>query len=297
MPVNIFGVALSFVSTALYAGSNILDSFFSNKIVTYVTPLIFLSSLFGLIITPIVWFFSPPQILPLPLFAILLAIVGIQIAYQYPYYWSLRLTDTSVVTSLFSLGKIITPLIAFFLLGERLSESQYIGFILIICSATALTLDIKKLRFNTAFYLMLFTSLILSISAILEKYLYNHGVGWGSVIIYIALLQFFISGLCMLIPKHKKELATLFGNVRRIGVPYLLEEMGTWGGDVTSAWGLFLIPVSVLRALGSTQPLFVLAYTLLFERKLPDYFKEDGELPLKKITFYVLIVLGTILVL
>ena len=66
-----------------------------------------------------------------------------------------------VVNALFSLGKIAVPFFAFFLVHERISDIQYLGFFIIIFSSLALTLNIRRLHLNTSFFLMLFVSIIL----------------------------------------------------------------------------------------------------------------------------------------
>src|SRR5206468_147478 len=109
------------------------------------------------------------------LLAVAAGIALIEVVYQFPYYWSFRKTDTSIVTSLFSFGKILVPFLAFFVVKERLSVHQYIAYFGITVCATLLAFDPKKFRLNRAAWLMLGVSAILSVQTVLYKYAFDQG--------------------------------------------------------------------------------------------------------------------------
>ena len=46
--------------------------------------------------------------------------------YQIPYYYAVKHVDTSIMAALFSIGKIIVPILAYFVVGEHLTSSQYV---------------------------------------------------------------------------------------------------------------------------------------------------------------------------
>jgi drug/metabolite transporter (DMT)-like permease len=129
--------------------------------------------------TATVFIVDPPYMLSGRFFGIALIIAIIEIGYLFPYYWSLREIDTSVVASLFSLGKVFIPLFAFFVLSERLALIQYFGFFLIIGSSAALSFDRTKLKLNRSFFFMAIVSLVLMGEAILYKYSFAAGATWG----------------------------------------------------------------------------------------------------------------------
>jgi hypothetical protein len=78
----------------------------------------------------------------------------------------------------------------------------------------------------------------------------------------------------------------------------LLAQFLTWAGEAAGAYAIYLIPVSVVKGITGTQPLFVLVYALLLGRILPSLFKEDRAPTaiLRKAVFLVLMIAGTVFV-
>lgn len=173
MSVYLLGILSAFSEPILHAWSNILDNYFANKIFRRLAPLIFLSSMVGVCMLPLVWFLDAPSLVSFKLGSILFVISVIEVLYLYPYYWSLRHADTSIVASLFSLGKIFVPVLAFFLVDERLTALQYSGFFILVIANILITFDFQKMRLNKAFALMFMVSFILSLQAVLLKYTYE----------------------------------------------------------------------------------------------------------------------------
>ena len=298
MPYYFIGVIVALACALLHAGANILDSYFSNKIFNRLATLIFISNIIGFIFLPFILFFNHPHYLALPILGIIFIIATIEILYQYPYYWSLRHTDTSIVTSLFSLGKILTPLLAFLIVGEHLSWYQYAGFFLIILSSSLLTFDLKKLRFNRAFLLMLLVSIILSVQAVLYKYVFDAGAGYGSVLLWVYLFGFVISSGSMFIPQNFNDFRTSSRKVKEYGFMFTITQLLSWGGEVAGTYALFLLPVSIYKGITSTQSIFVLVIALVFARKAPHLFREylGKEGILKKVALFLMMIVGTVFV-
>src|SRR5882724_12065809 len=155
VPSYVIGITSAFLAPIQDSWAVILDSYFSNRIFKRITTLILLSSTVNVVILPFVWLGGHPHLIPVKLVEIVVAISLIEVLYQYPYYWSFRKADTSVVTSLFSFGKIIVPVLAYFMVKERLSVIQYVGYFGITIGATLLAFDWRKFRFNQAAFLML----------------------------------------------------------------------------------------------------------------------------------------------
>lgn len=286
------GILSAFVDPIFHAWANILDNYFSNKLFERLTPLVFFSACVGLLILPIIWFFSPPSLISFRLGAILFLISVIEVFYLYPYFWSLRHADTSVVASLFSLGEIVVPLLAFLLVGERLTALQYAGFFVLIFASVFVTLDIRKMRLNRAFVLMLLVSTILALQSVLLKYVYTQGVGWGSSIVWMTVFQFIVAGACVLFQRSQADFK---GSLEKFKSAWLLligVEFLSWGGNLAGSYALYLIPASVMKGITSTQPVFVLIYALLFVRVWPNLFREylgKKDIAKKAISFAVMI--------
>ena len=296
MPSYLTGVLVAFIEPVAHAWSNVIDSNFSNHVFPKLSVLVFFGMVFNLVFLPFVIVVSHPHLLSFQLEGLIFCIALIEVLYLFPYYWSLRTTDTSIVASLFSLGEAAIPVLAFIFLHERLHAFQYVGFAIIIMSAIALTLDIKKLRFNRSFFLMLGASLILAVEAILYKYIYLQGASWGSVVVPGTLFQILIA-LPFALSAGKGALKDGFLKIRSVGKLYVINEFLGSAGNLSSSFAVFALPVSIAKAISGSQPAFVLAYAYLFGGK-NDFFKEgvSKREGVKKFFFFALTIVGTILV-
>lgn len=274
MPQYVVGVIAAFGSPVFHGLSNILDNYLANNIFNRLALLVFMSSVTGLVLLPVVFFLDPPGLLTAPLLIVAFGIAAIEILYLYPYYWSLRTADTSIVASLFSFTRLFVPVLAFFLIGERLPTLQYAGLVLIVTASIFLTLDLRRLRFNPALFLMLFVGAILALEAVLVKYLFDHGVSWGTGVAWISIFEFLIALMIVLIPANLREVRVSLQKIKAFGAPFVLNEILGWAGNMTSYYAVFLIPVSVAKAIGSTQSAFVLLFALLLSKKYPHMLHE-----------------------
>jgi len=298
MSEYVIGILAAFAEPVFHAWANILDNYLSNKLFDRLTPLIFFSSVIGLIVLPFIWFLDPPHAVSVMNAAILIVISLIEILYLYPYFWSLRRADTSVVASLFSLGKIFVPLIAFFLVGERLTGLQYLGFFIITAASVLLALDVRKMKLNSAIVLMLLVSIVLAAQTVLLKYVYEHGVGWGTSIVWMTILQVVIAGVFMLTPQNIAEAKKSWSKMKSLGTLLVGIELLSTAGTLGSSYALYLIPVSVAQGIAGTQPIFALLYAILFVRLSPKFFKEYlGKKDIaKKVVLFVITIVGAVLV-
>ena len=298
MPNYVISVLIAFLEPVLHAWSNILDNYFSNTLFPNLAVLLFFGTLLNVVFLPLVLFFDPFVGVPLSLLWILAIIAVVNVAYAFPYYWALRHADTSVVASLFSLGKIFVPLLAFLIVGEVLLLPQYIGFGLIILSSALLTLDLRKLKINKAFFLMLLVSFVLSFQTILYKYVFEAGVNWGSVVATLTLMELIIAAGIMFALMRPRAILDDLRTIRTNWKLFVTQQGLEWGGNVSASYAVSALPVTVAQSIVGTQPLFVLVYALLFGKKLGHVFKEQtarGDLA-KKGVLFALTIIGTVLV-
>ena len=89
----------------------------------------------------------------LPSLTVIFIVGAIDVFYQIPYYIALRKVDTLITVALFSLGKVSVPILAYFIVGEKLSIMQYVGFGIILLSSFLLNFNRKQLKLNIAFFL------------------------------------------------------------------------------------------------------------------------------------------------
>ena len=151
----------------MHSLSCIIDAHFSNSIFNKTTSLIFYATITNIIIIPFLFLFGTPT---LPSLTVIFIVGAIDVFYQIPYYIALRKVDTLITVALFSLGEVSVPILAYFIVGEKLSIMQYVGFGIILLSSFLLNFNRKQLKLNIAFFLMLIMSLALSLASVLEKY-------------------------------------------------------------------------------------------------------------------------------
>lgn len=297
MSAYIIGIVAVLVGTLLHACANIIDNYLSEKLYRRLTSLIFFTSAINIaLLVPVVIFNHPGMFTRNSIFLILL-ISCTNVFYQYPYFKALRSEDTSVVTSLFSLAKILTPLLAFLMVGEHLVFHQYVGFFLIILSSVFLTFDIKKLRFTGALMLMLIVSLLLTLQSILYKKLYEE-ITWSTTVFWTTIFDLVISYLTVIVLNKHHELKLFFRTLKKNGGIIVLNQGFTWGGEVVGIYALKEIPVSVFEGISSTQPVFVLLIALFFMKRKPEFFREliDKHSLVKKLVLFVIMLIGAVLI-
>lgn len=297
MTIPFSHLASALISPALHAWANTIDNLFSERYQNQVTFLIAISKLFQLLlILPLYIWLQPSLSVPGPLVWLLVAGAVIDFVYVYPYFWALAHTDTSVVAALFSIGKIILPVLTWLLLGEQLNPLQYAGFFLIILAGLMLTFDWRKFHLNRAALYMLLSSLLLSIGAIMEKYVLMQGVAWESVTMLTMLIECGIGMALLLARPRLSWMLWRVASARTKGL-FAGEAMLSMIGNAGSVFAMSLLPLSILKAISSTQHLFIALYARLFHRALPGYFKESSThlSPALKIAGLLLTVLGTAL--
>src|SRR5579863_890403 len=203
----------AFVPAIFDAGGNIIDGYLSNRFFKQPIILLFYIAIIELCLLPCFLLFQHPQVLHGPTLALFAIIGGLEIAYIAIYLLALLTDDTSVVVSMFSLGKVVVPLFAFFLVGEELTAQKYIAFFVIIVSTTLLTLHMEsgRVRFNKSLWLMLSSSVLHGVEGVLYKVALEQ-VTWATGFAYTTL--FSTVGLVILTLFQWRQIALHFSSFR-----------------------------------------------------------------------------------
>jgi len=291
-------ILIAFISPILHGFANVLDNYLTNKLFKSVWTLTFYSTFFNILFLPLVFFIEIPGLPPISLLPFFFLVAVIEVLYLYPYYKALQNDDTSVVSSLFSLGKIFVPVFAFLFVGEVLTITQYLGFFIIILGSAALTLnDYRTLRFNKSFFYMLVCSILLAIEAVVYKYLFEN-VSWSTGFVWTTLFSSAIIFCFLLVPKLRKDIRAQTSDLKRNVPIFALEELLTFGGSAASTFAISLVPVTLAKSIGAFQPFFVLIYALILGKSFPHIFREsvDRRSIVKKFMLFAIMVIGIILI-
>lgn len=281
----------------LHGFANVIDNHFTNNLFKRTTTLVFFATFTNLLFLPIILLLDFPNLITLKQVPFFLILGLTDIGYMYPYYKALQNDDTSVVVSLFSLGKIFVPLFAFLLLGEVLTTTQYLGFFIIILCATLLTLN-GKFRLNASFYWMILCTIIIAFEIVLYKYVFMT-ISWGTAFTWATLFSFFFALLFIFITKTRGDIISQIKTFKDNFSLFAFEEFLTFSGSAASTFAISLTSVTLVSAISSFQPIIVLLYALILGHFFPRIFKEDTTMKsiVKKIFLFIVMVLGVIIIL
>ena len=281
-----------------HALSCIIDSHLSNNIFKKIPSLVFYATISNILIIPFLFFFGTPTIPSLEILVVLLLISVIEVFYQVPYYLALRSIDTSIVVALFALGEITLPILAYFIVDEKLSFFQYSGFGIILLSTFLLNFDIKKLKLNIAFALMLIVSVLLSLSSVLSKYSLQN-VDFVTVLFWISLFTTFINFSFLILPQNRQDIISTFPRYAKKFKLFLLNELFYQVGTLAGVAALAYLPVLVVESIGSSQSIFTLLLGFVLYKIFGNRFKENltRQEVIKKLISFSAIIIGINMVL
>ena len=157
--MNWFLIAL--IPPALWSATNHLDKYLISKYFkgSGVGALMVFSSLIGVFLLPIIIILHP-EVLSISLNSILIAINGfLYILAVLPYFYALQKDEASICVPLFQLIPVFSYVLAYFILGETLTNNQILGGLLVVAGAIGISLDLsnkKKIKFKKeVFWLMM----------------------------------------------------------------------------------------------------------------------------------------------
>ncbi|UCE16738.1 MAG: DMT family transporter [Candidatus Bathyarchaeota archaeon] len=289
------------IAPILWAGTDVIDKYilanhiknpFSYQLLTALTtaPLPFLLFL----LTPISYSFPWSLLTMLAAFVLFSSFVL--------YFKAMAVEEASRVISFVYVGPIFVLPLAFIFLGESLSLSKYLGAMLLVSSAVLIsyrrTEGKKSFVISPALGFMLTFTLVHAGYEVLAKYILNsinywHFLFWWSI---GGLLGGF---LFLYFPKVRRDFLSDFRT--------LSKNVVFWKSICTCLFfvGVFsyyvavsLEPISLVATIPSTEPFFVLLFTVLLSSLMPGMLKEevDKRTITMKISAVILIIIGAWLI-
>ena len=290
---------IAFFAPCFYALSILIESLLSLNIFKKPATMCFFVSLTNSLFVPLIFLLDFPSIPTIQSIIVYIILALLDIIYLYPYYMALKKTDTSIVSALFTIGKIFVPILSYILLKDVLRPVQYIGFFIIIFASILLTLQEKSIslfRINRAFYLMLIASFLWSVRMILTKYVLTIDSTWVNTIIYPNL----ISGILVLFCLASNKLRS---DIQKHAIAYLhkfkifvLNEFISFLALVSTVYALLQLSPVVSAAIEATSPLFLLIFISILSLTCHKRFYEYHVTTSKKILCFALIILGVIFI-
>ena len=279
---------------------NVIDRYFLTKLIKNPVSYQILCLLSDtLVIIPIFVFTKISFAFPWFILSILLSVI-ISLIFIY-YNKALMIEETSRVVILFYLNPLFALILAYVFLGETLNLGKYIGILFLVLSAILISYKKSKgkFKFSAALGYVLIISISWAASNVFTKYVFNF-IDYFSFL-FATVVGYFICGLILLcIPKFRKD---FFNDMHKANK----KKVFSWRIFSVILYYIALISfyiaiskesISLVSAIPSLQPLFVLIYTIILSFFIPKVLKEEisKTIILIKILSIILIFIGTWLV-
>jgi len=291
---------IAFLAPLLWAVSTFIDKVLLSKYFKgKVGALIIYSCLIGLPIFIIIFLFKP-EVININLVTALLVILNstLFIIYLFPYLYALNQDDTSAVVPIFRIVPVFTFILAFFILGEKLTLLQILAGILIISGAIGMSsnfsgkgIHIKKKVLG----LMILASLMVAVNSVLFKFFAIELDFW--TVSFWQYFGFFIFGLILLIfvKKYRVDFIESYreNKLSIVGLN-LFNEVINIIAIIISTYATLLAPVALVGLVNGFQPFFVFLLGTLMTLMVPNLIKEDlsRKKLIQKIFFIIILFIG-----
>ncbi len=221
------------------------------------------------------------------------------LAMGYFYFRAAQVEEISRVIPLYYLSPAMVAVLAPFLVGESLAAGKYFGVALLIAGAALISLRWPLgLRPGGAARLMVLAAAALAAYSLATKHLLSSADYW--TVFALSRLGMFL-GIVPIALKHRRVLrAEVSGRRGRDTALFMAgNEALAMAASFIFTLAASLGPISIVNALSSTQPFFVLALSLVLTRFRPGLLKEERGLAATglKVAAILIMFAGLILIL
>jgi uncharacterized membrane protein len=254
----------------------LVDRFFRQS---NVAVLLVFTAFIGVLMLPFIWFFEPNIVGPGVASIALIMLSGIlYMGAMLLYLQALQREEASVVAPFFQASPLFGYVLAYFVLGEKLSAIQMSGGALIIAGATTVSLHFGQgfgaFKWRLAL-LMLACGFVLAIASLIFKIFAIKVQFWTTTFWMFAGEAAFGAALLMIRP-YRRELVSLV----RTSTAALLSvnasnELINLGGALGNRYALLFAPLSLVQAIGSTTTLFVFLFGMALSVACPRLGRES----------------------
>ncbi|MGB2791020.1 MAG: hypothetical protein WBC29_00510 [Candidatus Moraniibacteriota bacterium] len=171
--------------------------------------------------------------------------------------------DMSVISMLWNLLVAMVPILAFVLLGERLSALEYFGILLLFVGALTLSFSegVDTGLLPSVSKQMLIAVFLMGLSMVCLKGVYEHTTYWGGYLFYnFGIVGGGVLGYIFFLPRRTRR--QLHHTFRSFFFFFLGIEFLQLSGEFFSNLATSLGPVSLVSAAESLQPLFIVIIAL-----------------------------------
>ena len=255
-------ILLSLLAPLIWAASNLIDS---NLIEKHFKDPFAPTSIAGLLnIIPGIFIFIYTGF-PIPELSYILLAIVVGATYTYvliPYLFAMSKSSAASVVLMWNIYPIFTMAMAWFFLGESLTNQQYLAVILLVCSAMIAAYKKGKGKcLNSALIFVLIGTVMEASQAVLEKYLYLQLDFWD--IFPWMYIGGFFAGISLFIikPHNIKE----FKRVLKTNLKKLIAANESLDTIATFVVGLAISlgPVSLVNGMQGFQAIFIMLFLMI----------------------------------
>ena len=290
-------IIFSLLAAFCRATINIVDKYVLTKWIKNPLIPVMMIGIIGLAASFIIYFFR--GFAPLSNFNVFLSLVAglLYILTAVFYFKALKEEEASRIVPLSSLSPLFILIFAGIFLGEVFTPLKYLGIILLITGAILISSrSLLKITFSSAFGWMLLAVITASVVAVLTKYILNFTDYWtvfawtrvGTAIGVAPIIFLYFPELKSITRQYGKKVIIVMSANETLNLFAVL--------FITIAMSIGY--VTLVRALSSVSPLFVLFIAVMLSRFYPLILKEEigRAVVLQKVLAIVLMLIGTTLI-
>lgn len=162
-------IGLSLVAPLFWASSNFVDKYILGRYTKSIIDFVFFSTITSWLFFIVILLFT--GIPELNLYSLIPIATGITLVYSYGFYGkALEQDDTSSLVILFKLIPVITVILAFIFLGQKLSPTQLLGFLVVFAGTMIVSLERVKGTALKGFGMILIAIIMWSVMTLMIDY-------------------------------------------------------------------------------------------------------------------------------
>lgn len=290
-------IIYSILAALIWAIVNTVDKYaLTNWVKNPTIPLMFLGVI-GLIASIFVYFIHGISMLsPFNIFLAIMAGI-LYVLMSWSYYRAAKIEEISRIVPIFYITPLFILILATIFLGEIFTPIMYLGiFFIIIGAITLSTRKGKIFSMGKAFWFMIASCFCLAVNQIITKYLLKFADFW-TVFSWIRITTFIsLIPLLLLYFKDFRETVKTFG--KKVVVVLSISESANMIAvlfiTIAAATGY----ITLVNALSSTQPFFLLAITIILSIFFPRILQEEQSKSaiIIKLFAILLMFVGTIII-
>jgi len=216
------------------------------------------------------------------------------------YLYALQTEEASIVGLLSPAGPILAFVLAYFVLGERLSMGQLTGGAMVVAGVFIASFRFGggKIKFRKRATLMMTIAIVcFAASSLIFKYFAVPELFWPATFWTYVGEALFGAGILAFAAERRIFMKLIKTNPKVMLTTNAVNELVNLGGSLAARYALVLAPLALVQAVTSTTPLMVFVLGIIITVFLPKFGRENisKKILVQKSVAAVLVVVGAIL--